>query len=104
MLADAEPGGPAGIEVETHAVLAAAAAGMRDWTGYDVHLERVAARVEHQDRRKGAVPLPGARPSDVAWCLRLAEARAEAASDLLRAARARRLVDGVSAGSPSAAG
>jgi hypothetical protein len=71
------------LDAGLQGVIAAAAAGMKDWPLFDVHCERVAAKVEGEH----------VRDVDIAWCLRLAEARADAAGQAVRARRARRLAD-----------
>jgi tetratricopeptide (TPR) repeat protein len=73
------------LEADIHAVLTAASAGLRDWTAFDVHVEQV-----HRNLQVDAAARPGAR-SEITWCLELAAARAEAAGEGRRAARARPL-------------
>ncbi|MCB9687619.1 MAG: protein kinase [Alphaproteobacteria bacterium] len=57
------------LEVQIHAVLLTAATGLRDWSGFDVHLEQV---------RRGVQPPVD---PDLLWCLDLAQARAGAARE-----------------------
>jgi serine/threonine protein kinase/tetratricopeptide (TPR) repeat protein len=78
VLAEVEPGS-GGLEAACHAVLVAATAAMRDWSAFDVHLERVATALERF----------GVRDPEIVKCLLLALARAEAAEEGRRARQAR---------------
>lgn len=73
------------LEADIHAVLAAAAAGLRDWTAFDVHVEQV-----QRNLLPAGTPRPSGR-SEITWCLEIAVARAAAANELQRAARVRSL-------------
>jgi tetratricopeptide (TPR) repeat protein len=76
------------LEADIHAVLAAASAGLRDWTAYDVHVEQVRRTLQPNDAaaRSGR--------GEIAWCLEIAAARASAAGERQRAGKATALTGG----------
>jgi serine/threonine protein kinase/tetratricopeptide (TPR) repeat protein len=71
------------LEADIHAVLAAAAAGLRDWTAFDVHVEQI-----HRTRQLADQGSTAGR-SELGWCLEIARARAMAAGEERRAERTR---------------
>jgi hypothetical protein len=77
------------LEADIHAVLAAAAAAMRDWAAFDVHVEQVRRTLVSSEH-----PGRGRDRTEIGWCLEIAEARATAAGERQRAERVRAVLSG----------